>query len=680
MARPSTTRGTIAIIGVLALGLGSVTLTGAASAAPTVVGSAAGQRSATSLADSLPRVDPDYAMPKIPVWVKVGDQGLGGVSVSVLDAKGKVRVTARTNKAGVVLVPRTFLRGDHTLTVTGGAAWKKLGKPTLSTGELIGDRNAVILISPLTSIAHRVAKLMGTSYTRALLQTRKAHGIAPHVDHFHAAATDLVLHTGKLRAWSKKHGSLHAGMDHLAKRIAKDQPVPDFKPTFKRQARGEVTTAAWVGEQIMSGVLSGSGSYGANVVLGDLFGAANPTSAELASINTELGKIITELATIESTLEQLVYLMEQTSFQVLNAGMADVAGAVNGNDTGTGLWAVYLSATTLDPSSSSYEADISGFAASFYNGVYSILPSEVGELFDTPTSPGLLHQIYNFNTAPWWNSGDIASISSLIDYYGTIQAQAVTLINEAWWSPNPQYQQTPDDINAFNTSNYGPQNSDIYLSIPTQLTNSQVALPKTQQIIQPFLTFVDHVYQQKTGNYYPEIPTCSNDGQTVNTYMPWPPVDNDENHWDDTWAAAIPSGWTIQDEDILNSLDDKRELPNPSGTGTVGTYTLSNFVQGVPNAFAVVTSGELPRAGYTAFNDSGTPEPGIQEWMFCEDAAVPLDDPSSWQVNFEAVVGNAQYPTKHVPAGAPTNWADLPIPLGVLGGQPGSFKYVAPTS
>lgn len=675
MTRYARLKRSIAVGSLVAVGLSLTVSPGAAGAAPTYSAAPAADGRAMS---ALPEPDPDYVMPKVPVWVNVGDKGLGGVTVSVLDAKGKVRVTARTNAKGVVLIPRTFLRGKHTLEVTAGEAWRKLGSPRLSTGELIGTRNAAIIISPLTSIAHRVARQMGTSYTAALLRTREAHGIGTHVNHLHAAATDLFFHTGSLTKWSKKHGSLHAGMDHLAKRIAHGKDVPHFRPAEALDARGETSTVAWVGETIMSGVLSGSGSYGANVVLGDVFGAANPTTALLTDINGELQEIVTELAAIETSLQELIYLMEQTSFQVLNAGMADLEGAVNGNNTGTGLWAIYISATAMNPNSSTYEADISGFAASFYNGIYSILPTEVGELFDSPTSTGLLHEIYNFNTAPWWNSDDVASISSLIDYYGTVQAQAVTLLNEAWWSPNKAYQQTADDINTFNTTNYGPQNADIYRSMPTQLLDSQIGLPKTQQVIQAFPTAIATAYQQKTGNYSPQIPTCSDDGQTVVDTLPYPNVDNNEGHWDDTWAAAVPAGWTVQGANILNSLAASRKLPNSTG-GTSATYTISNLVQGVPRAFAVVTSGELPRAGYTALDNGGHAVPGIQEWMFCENAAVPLDNLSSWQVNFEAVAGNATYPAKHVPAGAPTNWIDLPIPLGVLGAQPASFKYVQPT-
>lgn len=681
MSLPTPVRGVIAVVATAAMVAGSSVIAGPALSDQ---GSQQSARTSAALAADLPRVDPGYQMPKIPVWVRVGDKGLSGVTVAVRDAQGKTRVTARTNTSGVVLIPRTFLRGDHSLTVTGGDAWERLGKPALSTGELIGNRNAVIIISPVTSIAHRVAQRTGTSYISALKRTREAHGIAAHVDHFHAAATDLIFHTGQLSKWSKKHGGLQAGMDHLAKQIAKGKAVPGFRPKQKRQTRDAASTEAWVGEQIMSGVLSGSGSKGASIVIGDLFGADDPTAAELSSINSELSKIVTELATIEATLQQLVYLMEQTSFQVLNAGMADVAGAVNGNGTGTGLWAVYLSATTLDPTSPSYEADLSGFAASFYNGVYSILPTEVGELFDTPTSPGLLHQIYNFNTAPWWNSDDIASISSIIDYYGTIQAQAVALINEAWWSPNAQYQQTPDDINTFNTSDYGPQSTDIYLSMPTQITDSQVALPKTQSVYQLFPKRINTVYEQKTGNYTNELPTCSNDGQTVGKDMPYPTIDNNKSNWDDTWASAIPAGWTVQQPSILNDLGGARKLPNSSGA-TVTTYTLSNLVQAVPDAFAMVTSGQYPRAGYVNFSGN-TPDPaGWGEWMFCYNAGVPLDDLTNWQTNFEAVSGGTlpdgySWDSKHVPAGAPTNWIDLPVPVGVLGAQPGSFAYVAPTS
>lgn len=670
-------RGAIALIGAVALGAGSLTLSGSATAAPSGIQPPDVAVPAASRAPLLPSPDPDYAMPKIPVWVNMGDKGLAGVTVSVRDGRGKVRVTARTNSSGVVLIPRSFLRGKHSLEVTGGRAWERLGRPTLSTGELIEDRNAAIIISPLTAIAHRVAKLTGASYTSALLRTRKAFGIASHVDHVHAAASHHVFHTGQLHKWSKKHGSLHAGMDHLAKQIANGKTVPSFRPKQEPQTRDDVSTEAWVGEQIMSGVLSGSGSKGASIVIGDLFGADDPTTAELSSINSELSKIVTELATIESTLQQLVNLMEQTSFQVLNAGMADVAGAVNGNGTGTGLWAVYLSATTLDPTSPSYEADLSGFAASFYNGVYSILPSEVGELFDTPTSPGLLHQVYNFNTAPWWDSSDIASISSIIDYYGTIQAQAVALINEAWWGPNPAYSLTPDDINSFNTSDYGPQNTDIYLSMPTQIDTASIAFPSNQMIFKAFPGAFDTVYDQRAG-YPDEYLNCSNMDDEVKPAAPWPVKVPDTATWDDSWAGYVGSGWTLQPSSSLVALNKTRELPNSSGKN-VATYPLPTLASGVPDAFAVVAQGFYPLAGYAESSWFDVP-PVPQFWMLCDSAAVSILNTSEWVENFYA------YPGYYMPSdwGAGMDpdqmgWMGLPFPVGVLGGQQGSFRYVAPS-
>jgi len=681
MSRFAHVRRATAFASALALGAGLAVIPGSLGAVASTPSASTAE--GTTPAASLPEPDPDYAMPKIPVWVTIGDRGLPRVTVSVRDGRGKVRISARTNRSGVVLIPRTFLRGKHSLAVTGGDAWKRMGKPTLATGELIGSRNAAIIISPLTSIAHRVAQRMGISHNAALLRTRKAHGIAPHVNHIHAAATDLIFHTGQLQRWSTKHGSLHAGMDHLAKRIAQGKDVPHFKPSRSAQPRSETSSVVWAGEQIMSGLLSGSGSYGANVVMGDLFGAANPSTTLLGDINSEVQQVINDLVKIEATLEELVYLMEETSYQVLNAGMSNIEGAVNGNDTETGLWAVYLSATTLNPASTSYEADISGFAASFYNGVYSYLPTIAGELFDSPTATGLLHELYNFNTAPWWNSDDIAAVSATIDYYGTLQAQAVTLVNEAWWSPNAAYQQTPDDINSFNTTNYGPLSADIYLSMPTQIDDSQIALPKTQQVISAFpTTFFNAAYQQKTGNYANEMPTCSNDGQTVATVVPYPTIINEQSYWDDLWAAAMPSGWTVQGSSILNDLDATRKLPNASGDD-VTTYTLSTFVQGVPNAFALVTSGQYPRAGFVAVNENAQPYPVIAEWMFCYNSGVPLDDLTNWQTNFEAVSAGSNlvgytWDSKHVPAGAPTNWIDLPMPVGVLGSQSGSFKYVEP--
>ena len=658
---------------------GSSLLAGPALGAPTPSHPAP----ATGGVTKLPTPNPHYQMPKIPIWVSIGSKTLGNVTLTVRNPRGTVISTAKTNPGGVALVPRSSLKGGVSIAVTGGAAWERLGRPTIETGELIGNRNAVIVMSPFTSIAHKVAKARGTSYVKALVRAKKALRVPEFAGPIEFSAMDIVFDYSRLQAWSKRNGGWNPALDRLAARIADGKPVPNFTAGTRRQLRDvEVPAVEWVGEQLMSGILSGSGSKGASIVIGDLFGQSDPTSTELGDINSDLRQIITELQAIEATLQQLVLIMEETSFQVLNSGMADLVGAVNGNGTSTGLWAVYLSATTLNPSSTSYEDDLSGFQASFYNGIYSILPSEVGELFDTPTSPGLLHQIYNFNTAPWWNSTDVASVSSIIDYYGTVQAQAVALLNEAWWGPNSMYSESADDINTYNTVNYSPQNSDIYLSMPTQIDDSQIALPKSQMVYQAFPISIHTAYQQKTGNLADELPTCSNDGQTVATEVPYPPVDNNSSHWDDTWVSAMPSGWTVQGTSILNSLDEARKLPNSSGK-TVSTYTLSNFVQGVPNAFALVTSGQYPRAGYAAMNQNAQPGSPLAEWMFCYNSGVPLDNLSNWQTNFEAVsagedVWGATWGSKHVPAGAPTNWIELPIPVGVIGAQKGSFAYVPP--
>lgn len=668
-----TTRRTIAAIGALALGIALVSVPASSTAAPAP---AQAPTTRVSPSQALPKADPTYAMPKIPVWVKLGSKGLGGVTVAVLDGKGRTRVSARTNESGVVLIPRTFLRGEHSLTVTGGAAWKRLGKPTLSTGELIGSRNAAIIISPVTAIAHRVAKRMGTSYTSALLRMREAHGIAQHVDHAHAAATDLVFHTGQLQEWSKRHGGLDAGMDHLAKQIAKGKRVPSFRPHHRQTRDAAEEGYAWVGKAIMSGILTESGSYGAEMALGNVFGFSDPDATALSEINTDLHTIINELSTIETELQELDYLMEQTSYQVLASGMADLAGAVNGNNTGTGLWTVYESATTLDWNSASYEQDIAGFATAFYNGIYPILPSEVGELFDTPTSQGLLHQLYSFNTAPWWNSNDVESISATIDYYGTLQAQAVGLLNEAWSYNGPNANSSialdDTDINIFNTDTYGPQNADIYLSAPTQIDDTQIAVPSSQMIYAAFPLAVNHVYEQRSGDYYPHLPTCSDNGEALTKELAWPPIEADTSWWQTTWSSAMPTGWTSQDSSVLGSLNVSRTLPNSSGK-SVATTPLPTLASGAPDAYLLAANGLLPGAGYNAVDD-GHPAPILQQWMWCQNSAVSLVDTSKWVTNFIMGIDGT-----NVPATAPSDWAAQAVPVGVLGGQPGNFKYVEPT-
>ena len=196
-------------------------------------------------------------------------------------------------------------------------------------------------------------------------------------------------------------------------------------------------------------------------------------------------------------------------------------------------------------------------------------------------------------------------------------------------------------------------------------------------IFKAFPGAFDTVYDQRAG-YTDEYLNCSNMDDEVKPAAPWPVKVPDTATWDDSWAGYVGSGWMLQPSSSLAALNKTRELPNSSGKN-VATYPLPTLASGVPDAFALVSQGFYPLAGYAESSWFDVP-PVPQQWMLCDSAAVSILNTSEWVENFYA------YPGYYMPSdwGAGMDpdqmgWMGLPFPVGVLGGQQGSFRYVAPS-
>ena len=611
-----------------------------------------------------------YLMPRIPVWVTLGEgRDLGGVTVSVINAKGKKVGSAKANAKGIAMLKRSLLPNRYSLRITGGKAWKKLGAPLMSTGELLGSTNKVLFISPVTSIASRVATLTGENYAAALDHAKRGMSLREWLDSYQLAQVPQAFDHKAFLAWSRSHGGVDGAIKKLAQRIVKGQPVPDFSPMVwsneaqQASARGLAT----VGGSVMEGVMTGAISYGTEMALGTTLGFESPEDEQLADINSELKTISNQLTELQDTMDDLIQLMEKTDLDVLTSAMGTIIGNTSNQ------WTLYIAATKEDPTSSSYDADMFSYAKSFY--VLNANMGDFGDLFDG-TGDGYLHDIYLYNDAPWWNQSDVNAIAAAIDYYGSRQAQATALLNEAWnfdlpGFTNPNYE-TPNYVLNADQDVYEPQNNDIYLSMPQSIDTATIVIPSTQTMYKIFPTTFSQVYGQTSTNYPDPYPTCSSMGDQVNPAQSFPAKQTSESAWNTTWTDVVPSGWTIQSNSILSSLSPSRQLPKSADdtTDVVTTYSLSSFVNGAPSAFAMVTTGFYPRAGFTK---TTTQLYSLENYLFCYKSAVALADPTNWLIDFTADRSGS-----NVPANAPVSWETSPVPVGVLGAQKGQFEYVNP--
>ena len=601
----------------------------------------------------------------VPIWVTLGSRiKLPYAQLTIRDGSGKVVEKLRSNANGIALIKQTDLPLKYSIAVTGGKSWKLAGKPALQTREVLGSRFTAILVSPVTSIASMVAKKKHLRYAKALTRTKNAISIPDWATAYQFSTVPNVFDGYHFRKWGFRNGGSAKALKVMANRIAAGKSVPDFSPSYGPKPHKKRSTAEFLGETAMSAVMEGSYSMGMEAALGDAFGLGDPDADELASIEGTLKTISSQLTTIQNQLDYLTALMQETSMETLNSGMATLTGNVS-ND-----WPVYDSALQLDPTSSDYQATIASFATQFYNDFDSNM-GEISQLFNTSTSNGLIANIYAYNTAPWWNLNDVTTIQSQIDYYGTIQAQAVTLLNEAWnyRGPGAPANMTPTAVNVYNTDTYNPQNAAIYESMPTQIDSSMIVVPSTQMIYKAFPTTVNQVYGMtyKTN----ADPTCSSMGSQQNGES-YPTKQTNTTTWNNYWTSAVPSGWTVQSNSAFSGFDMSRSYSVTQNKVTTNytIWSVPTFAANVPGGFAMVTTGEYPRAGFEYLTDGYEQGTVLTEYMWCYSSAVSLANTSSWVTNFATMTNGT-----NVPAGAATGWIWDPIPVGVLGAQQGTFEY-----
>jgi hypothetical protein len=602
----------------------------------------------------------------IPISVTLGGGSpLPGARVVVKDSKGVVALTARTNSKGFAFAQRSQLPSTFTVTVSGGSAWKKFGQPRLQTTDAItANETRVIFVSPVTGVASIVAKRTGVSYTEALRRTKRAMGLPSWLSAHQFSTVFQAFSSQRLREWSQQHGSVGGGIRELGRRVSEGKRVPQLSPMFDGiSTRG---TATWVGETVMAGILKGSASAGAEMAIGDVFGQPNPTTDALENIANELSTISAQLTQLQASMNQLTAIMEQAELDTLTASMTTIMGNVDDQ------WPVYQFAMSLDPTSSDYTATLAGFVQDFKADIGPFI-GEFNALFSSPAGPGVIQTLYANNDAPWWTSADVGNIQSTIDYFGTYQAMATALLNESWWFTGAGITgETPQYIQTENAKVYQPQNSNIYLSIPTSVDTSSVVVPSEQMIYRIFGGTVSHVQEQ--ANLVNANGSCSKLG-TPGTYNSvWPTVLPSTTSWAQTWDAMVtnPSFVTASSSAFAQLAKPRTQT---STTGAVTTsYSLPTLASGAPGAFAMVSSQSAPVASFITY-DFGTPDaPIFWSWLWCNNATVSLVNATgaTWEYNF-----GMDYSGDNLP-GNKAAYIYEPIPVGVLAQQQGSFSYISP--
>lgn len=638
----------------------TLTVAGALLAAPLTA------QTATATSDSVPVVpaQPAERSPIIPISVTMGGGSpLPGARLVVRDSKGAVALTARTNTKGFAFVQRSQLPATFTVTVNGGDAWKRLGQPRLQTTDsMAADETRVVFVSPVTGVASIVAKRTGVTYSQALKRTKRALGLPAWLSAQQFSTVFRVFSSQRLRVWSQRHGSAGGGIRELGRRVSEGKPVPQLSPMF--DGIRTRSTATWIGESVMEGVLTGSSSAGATMVFGDVFGQPNPTAEALDEIANELATISGQLTQLQASVNQLTAIMEQAELDTLTASMSTIMGNVDDQ------WTIYQSAMTLDPTSSDYTATLAGFVQDFTADIGPFI-GEFNTLFTTPSGPGVIQTLYSNNDAPWWTSVDVSNIQSTIDYFGTYQAMATTLLNESWWfNGNGITGETPEYIQTENTQVYAPQNSNIYLSMPTSVDTSTIVVPSQQMAYRLFSGTVSNVQEQT--NTKNEDGTCSKLGKGGTYSSVWPTV---LANWPQTWAAMVTNpSFTSSNSSAYAQLSQTRTQTSTSGAVTT-SYSLPTLASGAPGAFAMVTAQSAPVGSFYTYDWNDDPSsPFFQAWLWCNNATVSLLNTTGadWLYNFRMDTDGNNLPSNSAA------YIYEPIPVGMLAQQPGSFNYVSP--
>lgn len=593
----------------------------------------------------------------VPVWVSLGGSAfVRDAKVQVLNRKGKVLQSVRSYSGGVAVFDRTKIAGATSIRVSGGRSTLGLRNDAVLRAPMKVDPTLIRLsfATPVSTVATGVSEKLGISYAKALRKTLVHLDIPLTTDAQDQALAPIIFNPHRFASFAKKRGGVKRALGVLVKEVVQGAPHRSFATKDRRQPRDGV--ADWAGEMVITSVYQAATGEVPEGTIGNIFGVTNPTTAALDSIQSELTTIANELVVIENEMQEMLDAVETDTYDTLVAQMGDIPGDVKQD------WANYASVVNNDELMD--DTTLEDYSNQWI-GEYGNSMGLFQDLFTSAGETGILAQLYIMNQVeyPWWDVSVVTNIQGTVDYWGTTQAQASALLSEAWNFESDTYTQQYIENNVVN--DYSPTNANIYLSMPTTITSSQVVDPTTQyayQIVSANATGVTAGYagnDQQNHNA-----SCSSLGTQHDFSGSVVVSASTVEGW---WTAAAPSGWTVSDTSPFSLFEEARSING------VNQNVLTILATGDTSALALVTADSVPYIG-------GWSEPKIVDgneegtlyyytgWLWCGSDTVSLtglsSTPTQWEMNY-------------MMTGVDVN---ATIPVGVLVKQAGTFGYVAPPS
>lgn len=595
----------------------------------------------------------------VPVVVSLGQHAdLIGAKVQALDAKGRVLQTVTTGERGGAHLSRAKVSGAVMLRATGGTS--ELG--TANNATLYGklrlhpERIQVQHITPITTLAAMVAEKRKRSFAAGMRAVRN-HLEIPHWtrEWQHSSALHL-FDAVEFRDFVTKRGGVQQALTTLERRILRGAAPRSFGFDGP-EPRG---AASFAGELLFTAVIEASTGETPDQLIGTLTGTQDPTEAALANIESELVQIAALLVTIEADMQEMLAQIAVTQYDTIAQSLSTAV------DNTENQWVNYnYLVKYVDPSDRETYQE---YAEDFYDDINPTI-AQFNSLFTTAGSTGLLDELFQMNAAeyPWWTADDITNMQSTIDYYGTMQAEAVTLLSEAWNFSSATYthNKTKSYISGQLNGLYGVQSTNIYNTMPESLNTGEIVNPANRRAykLAPY-TQPNGVIEQAAS--YNGCSSYMNAGKTYKT-----PIVSASTiaGW---WTSATPSGYTSASSSEMTFLGTQRKTTNNGST--TSTNALPSMTVNAPSAWLMVSNQAQPYLNLIPGMTS-TSIPTYYGWMYCNNSSVSLV--SSQVQNFvqNAVMVQGK---SYVPSGQALSWNST-IPVALLVSRSGQFSYVAPS-
>lgn len=589
----------------------------------------------------------------VPVLVSLGDAvDMPGATVQALDSKGKVLQTATVDGRGGALLSRAKVAKAVSLRVTGGTATNGIRNNTVLTGPLSLDKAQIRVqfVNPITTLIDRVSSSRKVNRERARQLVLKHLGIPLWTRPWQYSITGNYFDPVLFAAYVESKGGLKQALSSLERETTRRTATRSFTG-HRPQARG---LASFAGQMLFTATVEGATGQSPDSLIGSLMGVQDPTASILEDIAQELATITTMLVDIEADMQEMLTQIQIAQYQTIASSMATIIGNTENQ------WVNYnYLVNNIDPND---RATYQEYADDFYSGINPYI-GQFNQLWTTAGSTGLLDELYTMNATayPWWTDSDITNMQSTVDYYGTMQAEAVTLLSEAWNFSGPGYTHTMTKsyINGQLTGLYQTQNNNIYKSMPDSVGYNEVVNPGNRA------AYRTSAYTQPNGalkEVAASSPTCSSYQDTSNHYKTPQVSASTISGW---WASATPSGYTTANSSDLNFLSGTRTIDGTSQNA------LPTIRQGLSNPWALVTAQTQPLMALRVTYSGANATYSFYGWMYCGGNAVSLNSSllSKFQKDPVMALGGPYSPT---PA-----WNST-IPVGVLVTRTGHWRYVAP--